>query len=269
MRAAVTPKSYKFEVTYMSTYNNITVNSYSTHVVTLQLLKPGETAKSVSKHIPGTVNFGGGMFTKEEEKERNLQRLQFDAPNWVGVIVCSDGAVYYDHVELPVWADPATGKIFSIDVAQMLEEMEPKRQRASEIWGEVEGPFALYFQIKNLPKDIAETGKMVASLPKTWFGAIKDLKDDMTGQGKPSDPVPRAMWPDLSQYPPVEGMDYKTWTLLSAHPDEIADEGFSQEQWVAACKGWNQRMMKDWKLGALHGSDIDRLRKGATPSWEQ
>jgi hypothetical protein len=268
MRAAVTPKTYKFQVTYGSTYNNFTVSSYSTHLVTLQLLKPGETAESVSKFAPGTVNFGGGMFTREEEAQRNLQRLQFDAPNWVGVIVCSDGAVYYDHVELPVWADPTTGKIFSVDVDQMLVEMEPKRQKASEIWGEEEGPFALYFQIKNLPRDIAQTGKFLASLPGEWMGAIKDMKDDMAGNGKPSDPLPSHMKPDLSQYPPIDGMDYKAWTLCSANPENLQALGFTQEAWVSACKGWNQRMMKDWKLGAQHGSDLDRIRKGATASWE-
>ena len=44
MRAAVVPKSYMFQMGTMVTENNFTVNSYSTHFVTLQLLKPGETA---------------------------------------------------------------------------------------------------------------------------------------------------------------------------------------------------------------------------------
>lgn len=268
MRAAVVPKSYHFTMGTMVTENTFTVNSYSTQFVTLQPLKPGETAKSISKLAPGTVNFGGGEYTKEEEAARNLQRLQFDAPNWIGVIVCCDGMVYYDHVELPVWGDPATGKIHSVDVEALLVEQEPNRQKASEIWGETDGPFSLYFQIKNAPKVIMETGKMMAALPKTWLGAIKDMKDDMAGNGKPSDPVPEHMRPDLSQYPPIEGMDYKSWTVASADPSRLQEMGITSEAWGAACKGWNARMMKDWKLGALHGSDLDRIRKGASASWE-
>jgi hypothetical protein len=264
MRAAVVPKSYKFTMGTMVTENNFTVNSYSTHFVALQPLKPGETAESIAKFAPGTINFGGSMISDEDAARDNVQRIQFDAPNWVGVIVCSDGAVYYDHVEMPVWADPTTQKIYSVDVEEMLREFEPKRQRASEIWGETDGPFALYFQIKSLPKDLVETGKMFASLPKTWLGAIKDLRED-----KAADPVPVHMWPDLTKYPPIDGMDYKAWTLVSANPALLAELGFSSETWQSASKGWNARMMKDWKIGALHGSDIDRIRKGATPSWEQ
>lgn len=269
MRAAVVPKSYKFQFAFGVTENNFTVNSYSTHFASLQLLKPGETAESIAKFSPGTINFGGSMISDEEAIEKNIQRIQFDAPNWVGVIVCTDGAVYYDHVELPVWADPVTGTIHSVDVTEMLAELEPVRQRASEIWGETDGPFSLYFQIKNLPKDIKETGKLFASLPGTWLGAIKEMKDDMAGNGKPAEPVPPNMMPDLSQYPPIEGMDYRTWTILSAEPKRIMEEGFSQSAWIAASKGWNERVMKDWKLGALYSTDVDRIRKGAAPSWEQ
>jgi hypothetical protein len=260
MRAAVVPKSYMFQMGTMVTENNFTVNSYSTHFVTLQLLKPGETAESVAKMAPGTVNFGGSVFTKEEERERNLQRIQFDAPNWVGVIVCSDGAVYYDHVEVPVWADP-TGKILGVDVDQMLQEMEPKRKRASEIWGETDGPFSLYFQIKNLPGALVDTGKMLGSLPGTWLGAVKEMVADMKGEGKAPEPLPAHMLPDLSKYPPVEGMDWDTWVMFSAKPQKIQELGIPQETWLLACRGWNERVQKDWKLGALYGNEVERVRK--------
>ena len=261
MRAAVVPKVYKFVFATNVTENNFTVNSYSTHIVTLQVLKPGETAESISKIPAGAVNFGGPAFTPQEERERNLQRVQFDAPNWVGVIVCSDGMVYYDHVELPVWVDPATGKILSVDVPQMLQEMESDRQRASEIWGETDGPFALYFQLKNLPGDLIDTGKMVAKLPGTWLGAVKDMVADMKGNGPPPEPLPDHMRPDLDQYPPVQGIDYETYALLSAKPQKINELGIPQQTWLDANKEWTARMMKDWKLGALYGNDVERIRK--------
>lgn len=261
MRAAVVPKTYKVHVGTMVTENNFTVNSYSTHFVTLQPLKPGETAEDVSKLAPGTSNFGGSVFTKEEERERNLQRIQFDAPNWVGVIVCADGAVYFDNVEVPVWADRSTGKILSVDVDQMLQEMEPNRQRASEIWGETDGPFALYFQLKNLPGALADTGKMLGSLPGTWLGAVKEMAADMKGEGKPPPPIPPHMLPNLTQYPPVEGMDWDTWVMLSAKPEKIMELGIPQETWLIACREWNDRVMKDWKLGALYGNEVERIRK--------
>lgn len=260
-RAAVVPKTYKFEFGTMVTENNLTVNSVSTHFVTLQVLNPGETAQSISKFQPGTVNFGGEVFTPEESKARNLQRVQFNAPNWVGVIVCADGVVYYDHVELPVWVDESRQKILGVDVDQMLQEMEPERQKASEIWGETEGPFALYFQIKQLPAAIADTGKMLGSLPGTWLGAMKEMVADMKGQGPPPEPLPDHMRPDLSQYQPVEGIDFETYVLLSAKPDKIQELGIPTENWQAASKEWTARMMKDWKLGAQYGNDVERLRK--------
>ena len=262
MRAAVVPKSYHFEFGTMVTENNFTVNSYSTNFVTLQVLKPGQTAADISPLAPGSVNFGGEVFSKEESAARNLQRVQFNAPNWIGVIVCSDGAVYYDHVELPVWVEPQSGKILRVDVEQMLQEQEPRRQEASEIWGETDGPFALYFQIRSAPKAILDTGKMLGKLPGIWSGAVKEMVADMKGEGAAPEPIPDHLRPDLTQYPPVAGMDFETWALLSAKPDQIAARGFTQESWVAANKEWNSRMMKDWKLGALYGNTVERIRKG-------
>jgi hypothetical protein len=261
MRAAVVPKAYKFQLAFGVTANNFTVNSISTHIVTLQPLKDGETAESVSKFAAGTMNFGGSMFTEEEVREKNLQRLQFDAPNWVGILVCSDESVYSRHIDIPVWGDPETGKIYRVDLEAMLAELEPKRQRASEIWGLVDGPFSDYFAIRDLPKTLIKTGKDLASLPRFWAGAVKDMVDDMNGKGKPPEPIPPHAMPDLSQYPPIEGIDYETWALFSAVPAKIMESGVALETWLAADKGWQARVMKDWKLGALYGNDVERIRK--------
>lgn len=260
-RALVVPKTYRFQVSYNVTENNLTVNSYSTHIVTLMRLEEGKTAQDIASSSTGTVNFGGTFCSNEEGGGQNLQRIQFDAPNWIGVIVCSDGMVYFENVDLPVWADIRTGEILCVDVDALLLEMEPHKQRASEIWGETEGPFATYFQLRNAPREILKTGKELASLPGTWIGAIKDMVDDMKGEGKPPEPIPDHMKPDLSKYAPAHGLDYETWVLLSARPEKIQEMGVSQYQWAQGNEEWMARTMKDWRLGAQYGNDIERIRK--------
>ncbi len=276
MMAAVVPKTYKFRMAKMVTENTFTADSYSTIITTARVIgldaasdpypaSPSRQPTVGEFAVDAVVDFVmTGEFFEDGSavySDAGGQQIQFDAPNWVGALVWQEDKSSMDSVELPVWVDPATNKIISVDVEQLLVMVEPRRQEAREFWGKYDGPFALYHQIREAPKEIIETGKMVASLPGTWLGALKDFKDDLKGQGKPPEPLPDHMRPDLTQYPPIEEIDYETWALLSAKPQKIQELGVPQDKWVAANKEWMARMMKDWKLGAQYGNDIDRIRK--------
>lgn len=268
IRAAVLPLVFNSKVVFNATENNFTVNSISTHIIDVQPLKPGQTAADVSPFMPGSISGGGAMMSKEEAKVRNMQRLQFDAPNWVGVLVSSESTAYRLHMDIPVWADE-NDNIKSVDMEAMLAELEPRRQRACEIWGKEEGFFADLHAIVGAPKEIAKAAKSLFALPGDIIKSIKEIKDSgFKDDPKPADRVPKAHRPDMSQYPPIDGMDYKTMIMLSVKPELLEGSGFTKESCLAAGKQWNTRIHSDWKLSTLYSTDIDRIRKGASPSWE-
>ncbi len=266
IRAAVMPLAFNSKVVFGATENNFTVNSISTHIVDLQPLKPGQTAEDVAPFTPGAFSGGGPLMTQEEAKVRNMQRLQFNAPNWVGVLVSSDSTAYRLHMDIPVWADE-NNTLHSVDVEAMMAELEPRRQRASEIWGKEDGVFSDLHAILGAPQQIAKAAKSLFALPGDILKSIKEIgqKEDPTIP----DPTPKPYRPDLSQYPPVDGMDYQTIVTLQAKPELIPQSDFADDaRRLAAGKVWNERIHSDWKLSTLFSCDVDRIRKGATPSWE-
>jgi len=269
IRAAVMPLALGQGVIFNAKENNFTVNSISTHVVDLQPLQPGQSAADVAPFAPGTVNQGGAMISKEDAAKRGIQRAQFDAPNWVNMLVASQMTVYERNIDIPVWVD-ASGKIQSVDVETMLAELEPLRQRASEVWGQEEGVFSDLHQIAQAPKKLFGMLKTVAAVPGELVSMVKDIKAEQENQAKPADPVPAHFQPDLSQHPPIDGMDYPTFITLLAKPETATELGFEDEpRRLAAFKAWGVRVNADWKLSSLYSSDLDRMRKGASPSWEQ
>ncbi len=269
IRAAVMPLVFNSNVVFNASENNFTVNSISTHIIDAQPLKPGQAAADVAPFVPGAISGGGPLMTQEEAKVRNIQRLQFDAPNWVGVLVSSHSTAYRLHMDIPVWADQ-NGILKSVDLEAMLAELEPRRQRASEIWGQEDGVFSDIHAILGAPKEIAKAAKSLFALPGDIFKSIKEIKDSgFKDDAKPADPVPQAHRPNMSQYPPIDGMDYKTMVMLSVKPELLDGSGFTKESCLAAGKQWNTRIHSDWKLSTLYSTDVDRLRKGATPSWEE
>lgn len=263
IRAAVMPLAFNSKVVFGTTENNFTVNSVSTHIVDLQPLKPGQTAADVSPFAPGAFSGGGPLMTQEEAQLRNMQRLKFDAPNWVGVLVASDSTAYRHHIDIPVWADQSDN-IKSVDIESLMVELEPRRQRASEIWGKEDGVFSDVHAIIGAPKQIAKAAKSLFALPGDILNSIKDIA---SGKEPPAaEPVPKHYRPDLSQYPPVDGVDYQTIVMVHAKPDLIPES--EKARLHAAGKVWSERIQSDWKLSSLVSCDVDRIRKGASPSWE-
>jgi len=261
-RAAVIPKSYKFFFAKNLTQNNFTVNSYTTVTTTVKVLEPEETAESVNTWLPGTINFGAEKLSLDEVEAQGLQRVQFDAPNWIGMIISQDGTYYVEHVELPVWIDPATRRVQSVDVPELLQKYEHRREELSRYWGRTEGPFSDFFDIIDAPKTILKAGKFFASLPGEWIGAIKELKDDLKKGPEAWVPLAEDKRPDMSQYPPIDGISFDQLISMSCNPAEFKEMKKTVPGLDQTLAQWTERVKNDQKLGAFYFNEMQRVREG-------
>lgn len=264
IRAAVMPLTFNQRVVRNVSESNLTVNSLSTHIVDLQPLAPGQKAEDVAPWAPGTTNQGSPFLSQAEAAQRGMQRAQFDAPNWVGMLVASHATAYVRHMEIPVWVD-AQGTIQRVDVPALLAELEPQREAASRAWSQQEGIFAGVHQVMQAPRQLM---KLFRAAP----GEVKDLIQDLKGIGQstpvPTEPLPPEQMPDLSQYPPVDGMDYAAVVRMQADPSALkAMAEDERTRCQAALRVWNERLQRDGRLMALFVRDVDCVRQGAPPSW--
>jgi len=264
--AAIVAKTYRVMVRTMVVESNLTVNSISTMSVTLRPLKPGQTPKDLAggaTNIAMVVGDASNIIPDGPD----AQLVHFNAPNWISVIVAQEGAVYFDLIPVPVFLDPNTGKILRVDVEKFVAEQEPNRRRASIIWGETDGPFAEVHQLLQMPKMVKEVANEVVAMPKLWASAVRDMFKDT-----PVEPIPEAMRPDMSNHPPIEGVDYGQWVHILAaisanrdrgiSADDIAEaSGVPRGMWKSVNDGWMKRVQSDWKLGAQYGADIQRIQQ--------
>lgn len=260
-RAAVVPKSYKFQVVRNHTENNITVNSYSTIMTTVKVLQQGQTASDVNSWLPGTINIGAERISKEEAEAQGLQQVQFNAPNWIGMIISQDGTYYVEHVELPVWIDPSNGRVVEVDVPELLQKYEHRREELSRHWGRTDGPFSDFFDIIDLPKNIFKTGKYLASIPGELFGGIKDLIKDAKAVNAAWQPLPPEQLPDMSQYPPIGGLDFLSFCYLCQFPKRTEEKGLTLEQFKPLYVQWHDLLKGDQKLSAYYVNEIKRWQE--------
>ncbi|MBC8065284.1 MAG: hypothetical protein H7Y17_10665 [Chlorobia bacterium] len=260
-RAAVVPKSYKFTLGRAVHENEFTANSYSTVLTTVRVLKDGETAASVNARPPGSPNLTDQSFTEAEVEAQGFQRIQFEAPNWLGIIVSRENPDRREFIELPVWINPKTGRVESVDVPELIQQQGHLREEMSRHWGLFDGPFAEIHQLINAPKVIVEVGKTFASLPGTWLGDIKQRVKEMKEETSSTGDFPGEM-PDLSLYPPVEGIDLANYVYLCFDPDHVARMGTTYEKYLAADKVWKARLAADNKLIAYFQHEFRKARSG-------
>lgn len=226
--------------------NSSSADSISTLSVTLRLLQSGETAQAVGSQYERLPPTGVHRTTR---LPASCQRLHCNCPNWVHLMVRQEGYVHKEHTEVPVWVNPTTGKIDRIDKEKLIEELEPERERAHRIF-EVAGIFGKY-ELTESPR----TGQEVATMGDIDEDSFED-----------------AIAPDLAKYPPIHGVDFYKWVEVSvalvkdrAAPedyDEHAEaEGVPAGRWMEIDNAWKQRMMSDWKLGTLYGSEYEALMR--------
>ena len=256
-RAAVVPRSYKFSLGRFVNESNFTADSYSTVLTTVKILKEGETVASVHAQLIPTQE----SFTEAEVEAQGFQRVQFEAPNWLGIIVSRENPDKREFIELPVWIHPQTGRVDSVNVPELIQQQQHQREEMSRHWGLYDGPFAEIHQLINAPKVLGEIGKLFASLPGIWLDDMKQMVKDLKEEGTSTGDFPGEM-PDLSQYPPVEGIDLANYVYLCFDPDHVARMGTTYEKYLAADKVWKARLAADDKLIAYFQHELRKARSG-------
>jgi hypothetical protein len=246
-RAVAIPHYPRVETLSSSVENNFSANSVSTLSVTLRLLQPGDTAEAIGSQYE---RLPPKMMHRTTNTPDRCQRLHCNCPNWVHLLVRQEGYVHKEHTEVPVWVNPATGKMDRIDKDKLIEELEPERERALLIW-KVAGMSGPYIEGGAVPEE-AEGVPQAASMGTP------------TGED--------AFKPDMSQYPPIEGVDLNLWAHVAAnlvkqriapnaHDQFAQSQGAPAGRWAEIDRAWNQRMMSDWKLGAAYGEAYEQAMK--------
>ena len=133
-RAVAIPHYPRVESASNVVENTFSADSVSTMGVTVRLLQPGETAEAVGSQYERISATGVHRTTNVPD---GCQRLHANVPNWVRVLVKQEGHVHKMHTEIPVWVNPANGKIDSINKDKLIEELMPERDRGRLIYDTV------------------------------------------------------------------------------------------------------------------------------------
>ncbi len=173
-------------------------------------------------------------------------------------------------MDIPVWADPATGAIVGVDEAGLLVELEPQKELAREIWKNEDAPLASMRAVAKAPK---RAKGFLKSLTSEWTSAISEMVDDIKGQS-PQRPA-GVERPDDASHPPIEGTTYRSWVTVKAglvrdrvHPVHVdlyaAHRGVPPGRWAAADAAWAQRAAPDPTLAAWSSYDVHRMTPTGT-----
>lgn len=130
-RAVAIPHYPRVETISNSVENNSSADSISTMSVTVRLLQSGESAEAVGSQYERISPVG---FHKTTNVPEGCQRLHCNVPNWVRVLVKQEGHVHKMHTEIPVWVNPAKGRIDSVNKEKLIEELMPERDRGRLIF---------------------------------------------------------------------------------------------------------------------------------------
>lgn len=267
-RAVVIPHAPSSETISNSVENFSHPTSVSTLGVTVRLLKPGESAHSVGSRYPRLPISG---MIRTSPLPAGCQRLYVNVPNWIHLLVRQERYIHRLHAEVPVWVDPNTGRIDQIDKECLIEELEPLRPQALEIWekwGMTGGDPST-----QMPQTTSsDPGVEVGGLLGTFLDKISENNQPATAVQSGSQSEADFLTPDMSQHPPIEGVDFHKWVQISValtknrvSPQDYAafaeSQGAPAGMWDEIDKAWNQRKMTDWKLGTLFGSEYEAEMK--------
>ena len=172
---------------------------------------------------------------------------------------------------IPVRIDPATGAAMTIDEPRLKERLAGRTAAAEEaLKGRLLDEVTYY---TDSVKEAPAAAKEILSLPKAWFGAIRELRGppEMSDGGiPPGDPV----------LEPVEGVTFDVWISVTAamirsdvppaSRDEFAGRwGVPSGRWEAVNSVWHQRRSTDWRMAERAGTHQEAILKaperGAQP----
>lgn len=260
-RAVAIPHYPRIEIRSSSVENNSSADSISTLSVTLRLLQSGESAREVGskyERLPPGIH-------QTTNVPEGCQRLHCNCPNWVHLLVRQEGYVYKEHTEVPVWVNPQTGKMDRIDKDKLIQELEPERERARRIFDDAG---MLGSPRDAIPTPSAEPVGNIGGVLEEMFGQI-GLTQETASVSKTSDD---SFAPDMSQHPPIEGVEFQKWVAIgvalikqqiapAAYDQFAQSQGVPAGKWAEIDRAWKERITFDWKLGALYGSEYERLMK--------
>lgn len=135
-----------------SVENSSGPNAVSTVSLTLRPFADGETADQLGSQYPPLNRTGSNRATPVPA---GCYRLHANVPNWAHVLVRQDYYFAHPNAEVPVWLDPATGKIMAIDKEGLVEYYESRKAWASEIWS---NPSRAFEAADGAPSVVAKIG---------------------------------------------------------------------------------------------------------------
>jgi hypothetical protein len=228
----------------------------------LGLLPPGVSGQAVGKSalIPGQHYW-------DEAGLGARQDVQFKAPTWIYQLLFwagrernfGDGVQIPGPMDIPVWADAATGQIVQVDVDRMIAELEPSFEIAKRIWKEEDAPLAG-------ARTVAKAPKLAKGLLRKIKEEVGDVVKDVKAIGDTGAP------PQVGPRPTdaVEGVDYRTWVTVTAglQRDEVLPtavdaytsfRGIPSGRWAAVDAAWQQRAATDPVVAAWRDFDVKHL----------
>jgi hypothetical protein len=109
------------------------------------VLPPGVSAPAIGRSalIPGQPAWAASGLGARQD-------VTFKAPVWTYQILhwagrerpFGDREELPGPIDIPVWAEPATGRIIAVDVDRMVAEMQPLFEWARQVWKEEDAPLA-------------------------------------------------------------------------------------------------------------------------------
>jgi hypothetical protein len=231
------------------------------------LLPPGVSAAAIGRSalIPSMPNWAeSGLGARQD--------VRFHAPIWSYQLLFwagrerpfGDREPIPGPIDIPVWADPATGQIVAVDVDRLLAELEPQFDLAKDIWKHEDAPLAEV-------RTVFQSPKLVKGFLKKVKAEIADVVGDIKDIGNPGGPpADHGSRPDNGSHPPIEGVGYQAWVCVrgglvmdAVHPTHVeaytTHRGVPAGRWAAVNAQWEARAAGDPPLRAWSAYDIGRM----------
>ena len=231
------------------------------------LLAPGVRAAALGR---GALRPGGPEWAAAGLG--NPQTITGRLPHWALIVLESagnerlfDGFEIPGPIDVPVFADPADGRVLALDEEAIAAEVAPFRDTAMKIWKREEGWLRTPRIVLGAPRSALRLARTVGgSLPGEIAGIVADLRPAPP-------PGPEAgERPSDASHEPIEGVGYRTWVTVRAglvrddvHPTHVGlyatHRGVPADRWPAVDAAWSARAAADPRLGTWSAYDLRRL----------
>jgi hypothetical protein len=266
-RAAVAAASYLSRNIDSASNNTFFAKERVEMGAAVGLLPPGVSAGAVGR---SALIVGQHYWTEAGLGAR--QDVRFHAPVWTHQLLhwagrernFGQGPQIVGPLDIPVWVEPATGRIVQVDVDRMVAEMEPQFDVAKRIWKEEEAPLSG-------ARTVAKAPGLAKGLLRRIKEEVSDVVGDIKGIGESTaPPLNLGGRPTDAECPPIEGVGYRTWVEVTAglqrdevHPTHLdaytAHRGVPAGRWSSVDGAWASRAAGNARLTAWRDFDVAHL----------